>query len=78
MIEHNVLIIAKGQRKGRHLGRQAEVYATSAGEGSVGVGALKEGAEAKGIGAGRIKETSLGAYFFASAKNSFISAGRRS
>jgi hypothetical protein len=49
-----------------HLRRQAEVYTTSAGEGSLGAG-----------GAGRIKDTRLGAYFFASEKNFFISSGRR-
>jgi hypothetical protein len=60
-----------------HLRGQAEIYATSVGEGSVGAGALDECAEAEGVGAGRIKDTSLGAYFFASAKNSFISFRRR-
>jgi hypothetical protein len=60
-----------------HLRGQAEIYATSVGEGSVGAGALDEGAEAKGVGAGKIKDTSLGAYFFASARNSFISSERR-
>jgi hypothetical protein len=47
------------------------------GEGSVGEGALDEGTEAEGVGAGRIKDMSLGAYFSASAKNSFISSKRR-
>jgi hypothetical protein len=60
-----------------HLRRQAGVYATSTGEGSAGAGALDEGAKAKGTVAGRIKDTSLGAYFFTSAKNSFISVGRQ-
>jgi hypothetical protein len=60
-----------------HLRRQAEVYTTSVGEGSVGAGALGEGAVVEGIGAGRIKDTRLGAYFFASEKNFFISSGRR-
>jgi hypothetical protein len=60
-----------------HLRGQAEIYATSVGEGSVEADALDEGAEAEGVGAWRIKDTSLGAYFFASAKNSFISSGRR-
>jgi hypothetical protein len=60
-----------------HLRGQAEIYATSVGEGSVGAGALDEGAEAEGVGTGRIKDTSLGVYFFASAKNSFISFERR-
>jgi hypothetical protein len=60
-----------------HLRRQAEIYATSAGEGSIGAGALDEGAVVEGVGVGRIKDTRLGAYFFASKKNSFISSGCR-
>jgi hypothetical protein len=34
-----------------------------------------EGTEAASVGAGRIRDTSLGAYSFAFLKNSFISAG---
>jgi hypothetical protein len=34
-------------------------------------------AEAEGVGAGRIKDTSLGAYSFAFLKNSFVFAGGR-
>jgi hypothetical protein len=60
-----------------HLRGQAEIYATSVGEGSVGTGALDEGTKAEGIGAVRIKDMSLGTYFFASAKNSLISSERR-
>jgi hypothetical protein len=43
----------------------------------VGASALNEDAKAEGVGTERIKDMSLGAYFFASAKNSFISFGRR-
>jgi hypothetical protein len=64
-------------KEGISMERQVEVYATSTGEGSAVAGELEEGAEVEGAGAGRIKETSLGTYFFASAKNSFISAGRQ-
>jgi hypothetical protein len=46
------------------------------------VGTLEEGAEdtcagVEGVGVGRIRDTSLGAYSFAFLKNSFISAGGR-
>jgi hypothetical protein len=56
-----------------------KVYATSA-AGSMGSGVLEEGAEVlgagvEGVGAGRIRDTSRGAYSFAFLKNSFISAG---
>jgi hypothetical protein len=71
------LITAKRDNTEHHLRGQAEIYATSVGEGSVGAGALDEGASAKGVGAGRMKDMSLGAYFFASKKNSFIYSGRR-
>jgi hypothetical protein len=60
-----------------HLRGQEEIYATSVGEGSVGAGALDEGAKPKGVGTGRIKDMSLGTYFFASSKNSFISSEHR-
>jgi hypothetical protein len=71
------LYYSKRNNGQHHLKRQAEVYATSAGEGSVGVGALDEGTTVECVGTGRIKDTILGAYFFASEKNSFISLGRR-
>jgi hypothetical protein len=57
-----------------HLRRQAKIYATSAGEGFVGASALVEGVVVKGVGAGRIRDMRLGAYFFASKNNSFISS----
>jgi hypothetical protein len=46
----------------------------------MGVGVLEEGAEVLGVGvegvrAGRIRDTSLGAYSFAFLKKSFISIG---
>jgi hypothetical protein len=40
-------------------------------------GALDEGTTVEGVGAGIIRDTRLGAYFFAFEKNSFISFGRR-
>jgi hypothetical protein len=51
------------------LRRQVKVYATSS-AGSVEAGVLEEGAEVtgsgvEGVGAGRIRDTSLGAYSFA-------------
>jgi hypothetical protein len=46
---------------------------------ALGAGIIEEGAEVpgavvEGVGAGRIRDTSLGAYPFAFFKNSFISA----
>jgi hypothetical protein len=38
-------------------------------------GAEVPGAEVEGVGVGRIRDTSRGAYSFAFLKNSFISAG---
>jgi hypothetical protein len=59
-----------------------KVYATLAAAGSVEVGVLEEGAEVigagvTGVGVGRIRDTSRGAYSFTFLKNSFISAGGR-
>jgi hypothetical protein len=61
---------------------QAEVYATSVVVGSMKVGVLEEGAEfpgagVEGVGVGRIRDTSLGAYSFTLLKNPFISVGGR-
>jgi hypothetical protein len=69
----NIKLFYKDKRK---------VYATSATAGSVGAGVLEEGAEVpgagvKGVGAGRIRDTSWGTYSFAFLKNSFISARGR-
>jgi hypothetical protein len=75
--KHNVRVTTKGDCIDKYLRRHAEVYATSAGARSVGAGVLDEGLEAEGAGAGRIRDMSLGAYTFAFAKNSFISAGHR-
>jgi hypothetical protein len=67
------------------LWRQAKVYATSVagpvgaeGVEASGAGVLEEGVEDPGavveeVGAGRIRDTSLGAYSFAFLKNSVIS-----
>jgi hypothetical protein len=75
-------VTTKGDCTKNYLTRHAKVYATSAEVGFVGAGVLDEGAEAKGAeaevaGAGRIRDTSLGAYSFTFTKNSFISTGRR-
>jgi hypothetical protein len=62
------LCYSKRNNAQHHLKIQAEVYATSVGEGSAGVGALDEGAAVEGVSVGRIKDMRLGAYFFASEK----------
>jgi hypothetical protein len=61
---------------------QAKVYTTSAAAGSMDAGVLEDGAEVPGagveeVGAGKIRDTILGAYPFAFLKNSFISDGGR-
>jgi hypothetical protein len=54
---------------------EVEIYDTSAGAGSVAGGALKDGVVVEGVSIGKISETRFYEYFFASAKNPFISTG---